>query len=385
MAKRIALFLDGTWGSPSDRTNVSLMHAEVAPRGRDEKRQIAKYFPGVGTKLGEVALGGMLGWGLDRNVREAYAALVEMFEPGDQIYLFGFSRGAFTARSLAGMVAKCGLLKEPGDDDIARLWRYYVNSGTRRYHDIVFDRNKGTRFPNAEEAWLIERCAQRDIHMIGVWDTVGSLGVPFGNIPGLSRREFRFHNTRPSVNYGRVYQALAIDEMRADFTPTLMTRFLERTEPMAVPKNERPFIEQRWFIGAHSNVGGGEKGSQLSQIPLKWMMTCAEQEGLAMRAMPQLTGDEYRDPLERSLDAFMFGAYRLLRPGARKVRTMGSPPRELVSRDGTKGLGIVVNETIDPSVFDRWRAFKDYRPDALKDWAARRGVDPAQLFGMFQA
>jgi uncharacterized protein (DUF2235 family) len=109
--KRIALFLDGTWNTVSDNTNIWRMRALCAETSIDGARQTIYYDQGVGTRFGEYFCGGMFGYGLDRNVRAAYRWLIETYSPGDDIFLFGFSRGAFTARSLTGLIARCGLLQ----------------------------------------------------------------------------------------------------------------------------------------------------------------------------------------------------------------------------------------------------------------------------------
>jgi uncharacterized protein (DUF2235 family) len=109
--KRIAIFLDGTWNTVNDNTNVWRLRALCAPRGSDGVDQAIYYNSGVGTRVGEKVRGGMFGFGLNENIIDAYQWLIERYNEGDELFIFGFSRGAYTARSLSGLISKCGLLE----------------------------------------------------------------------------------------------------------------------------------------------------------------------------------------------------------------------------------------------------------------------------------
>jgi len=127
-------------------------------------------------------------------------------------------------------------------------------------------------------------------------------------------------------------------------------------------------VEQRWFVGAHANVGGGYESDLLPQIPLRWMMKKASLHGLAFRNDVDLDGDELAAPVADSYRSFMYGAYRLVsRP---YFRPIGTPP---VQTPG--GMEFNVNETIDASVFARWNNVTSYRPPNLADWASRHHAD----------
>lgn len=134
-------------------------------------------------------------------------------------------------------------------------------------------------------------------------------------------------------------------------------------------------VEQRWFVGAHANVGGGCKSDLLAQIPLRWMMEKAKLHGLAFREDVTIDGDVHQAPISDSFAEFMYGAYRIVKRGRRYHREIGALPVE-TETDITN----TINETIDASVFERWRANPSYRPPGLARWAKRHGVNP-QDFG----
>ena len=364
--KRLALFLDGTWNTVESATNVSKLHDNVAARGGGIE-QLAYYDPGVGTGRFQWLRGGALGYGLSDNVVQAYHWLKDHYQNGDEIYIFGFSRGAYTARSLAGLIAKCGLLRSTAAIDAETLFaRYQRSAEMRPIYTLAYEADHGGRLTD-EEAALLEASRRVPIMMIAVWDTVGSLGIPFGNIPGLSRRRFRFHHTRLSNLFAHAYHALAIDEHRAPFAPSLWTRFSPKvpTPPSPGPQST-PIVEQRWFIGAHADVGGGNP-THLPSAPMHWIAQKAEQAGLAFDPLPPIGASDYLAPITDSYHGFMFGIYRRLK--ARFYRTIGASRVEK-----RKGFVDTVNETIDASVFRRLREDPGYRPQALANWAQRRGV-----------
>ena len=171
-----------------------------------------------------------------------------------------------------------------------------------------------------------------------------------GNIPGISRSQFDYLQTGLRIHILNGYHALAIDEHRNDFAPTLWD-VRHPKDPNAVIAQPRPLssVEQRWFVGAHANVGGGYATDLLPQAPLRWMMKKAESQGLAFRSEVELDGDALSAPLADSYKDFAYGLYSLVtRP---LYRTIGREPD--VREDGTH---INVNETIDATVFERWRA-----------------------------
>lgn len=263
--KRLVVCCDGTWNSDdtqTDDTNVALIARSI--HGSQETGgvlQIVLYLRGVGTsglKL-ESFIEGATGIGVDDNIRSAYQFICQNYVPGDEIYLFGFSRGAFTVRSLAGLITACGILFRQSLGALPDAWKYY--------------RSPKPHSPAAFASQSSAQChLQPEITFLGVWDTVGSLGIPGGILASKNKEQFAFHDTSPSALIKRGAHALAIDEHRHDFTPTFWTG--------AAP--QRSIIDQVWFAGAHSDVGGGYKTRSLADIPLVWMAKQAEKAGLSL-------------------------------------------------------------------------------------------------------
>jgi hypothetical protein len=209
------------------------------------------------------------------------------------------------------------------------------------------------------------------VKLVGVWDTVGSVGVAAGNIPHISRSQFDYLQTGLFIPIQNGYHALALDEHRSDFAPTLWT-VRHPKDGAGPPPRMLVNVEQRWFVGAHANVGGGYQNDLLSQAPLRWLMQKAESHGLSFRSEVTLDGDALKAPIIDSYHSFGEGLYALVSPAL--YRPIGPEPD--VRENGTHTN---VNETIDVSVFQRWRADAKYRPRNLVEWAQRRKVDPAQL------
>lgn len=265
---------DGTW-STRDRptpTNVVALHERVLAVDGTGVRQLAHYLPGVGTRIGEVLGGAVFGLGLSRTVRDAYRFLVERYEPGDEIYLFGFSRGAYTARAVAGMIRNAGLLRREEADRVEDAYRLYRS---RRPQDAP-DGAAATAF---RERWSREA----PVRCVGVWDTVGALGIPLSGVPVVRRlnRRWAFHDTELSSTVEAGFQALAVDERRRLFVPAVW-------QPRRTGSGQR--VEQLWFAGSHSDVGGGYPDRDLAELTLWWMADRARSCGLA------LAGPQERSP-----------------------------------------------------------------------------------------
>lgn len=363
-AKRLALFLDGTWNRSGDNTSVWRLRSLCAPKDRHGKPQLIYYDSGVGTQFGEKISGGMFGAGIDENVQAAYQWLVENYSDGDEIFIFGFSRGAFTARSLAGMISICGLLKPGTPLGVGQLYTRYrhVDRNHQSIRKILADKEKSVQPSEREDIWLARDSRPVDITMIGVWDTVAAL-----DMPGIGIHEFLDPNLR--LDMKNAFHALAIDENRHKFAPTLWTQSSPKED--GPPKIKRDFstVEQRWFVGAHANVGGGYPSDALPQIPLRWLADKAQGLGLELKAAVDVEQDAARDPVDDSYASFLAGAYRLASP--RHHRPIGAEP---VERDGY--FVATINETIDASVFERWREDANYRPKNMVDWAQRFGLAP---------
>lgn len=275
--RRLIVCADGTWKSERDEergqpvTNVVHLKRAIPLHDHAGVEQVVFYDEGVGTGgLWKRLLGGATGEGLAENILECYAFLVREHREGDEIYLFGFSRGAYTVRSLAGMVRKCGILRE---DDPALL---------RKAYDFYRDRSEETH-PAREraQAFRREHSKETPIRCIGVWDTVGSLGIPTsGPLGWWSRRKHGFHDVRLSSHVQNGFHAIAVDERRRPFSPALW----EVRESDRAADAARQTIEQRWFVGVHSNVGGGYTDAKLSNLALKWVAERARSCGLELNA-----------------------------------------------------------------------------------------------------
>ena len=172
--------------------------------------------------------------------------------------LFGFSRGAYTARSLAGLIRNCGLLKKIRADRFPEAYQLY-----RRF-DAPPDSVIASQFRN-------DYCRQPEITFIGVWDTVGALCIPIGVLDQFVRKKHRFHDVRLSSHVKFAYQALAIDERRKPFVPAIW-----QTKQVA-----NQTVEQVWFAGVHSNIGGSYRDTGLSDLSFLWMIEKARDIGLA--------------------------------------------------------------------------------------------------------
>lgn len=259
MSKRIVLCTDGTWDKKTNQTNVYRIFKAVDTSAD----QVAFYDDGVGaTGLPlDMLLGGAFGTGLFDKIKQGYTQISHVYEAGDEIFLFGFSRGAYTARSIAGMIAACGLPTKNFDDGLVETaFQAYRNKDQRAA--LLAELNKTYAMDGAK------------IAMVGVWDTVGALGIPaiFG---GVSSILYGFLDTSLNPRVLNAYHAVAIDERRNEFPPTLWTS----------PPAPGQKVEQVWFCGVHSDVGGGEPPDEtpetaLSDITLAWIMDKASALGL---------------------------------------------------------------------------------------------------------
>lgn len=366
--KRLVIFLDGTWNTVHSNTNVWRMQALCAPQGSDGKPQLVYYSIGVNGFLG-----GLFGQGTNENILSAYEWLVENYNPGDDIFIFGFSRGAYAARALAGLVAMDGILKPGSPIGIGELYNRYKNKDATIWKlNERLAANPFAKF-TIQEQWLLRYSQPVKIKFVGVWDTVGSIGWAKGDIPDVSRATFDYLQTGLRIHILNAYHALAIDEHRADFEPTLWSKRLPKdAREIIAPTRPISSVEQRWFVGAHANVGGGYPTDLLAQIPLLWMMRKAEVHGLTFRSKVELDGDHLGARVADSYGDFASGLYMLL--SFKTDRVIGQDPE--VRDDGTH---INVNETIDATVFERWRSDPTYRPASLVEWAERKKVNPSKL------
>ena len=322
--KRIIYCADGTWDGKSNNTNVFKFFSAL----QVSAEQMPFYDTGVGADGNpiEKLVGGAFGTGLYRKIKDGYTKIAHVYNEGDELFIFGFSRGAYTARSLAGMISACGLPTGAFADSLV---------------DTAFDayRNKDQR------ATLLQKLAgsgmaQAPITMVGVWDTVGSLGIP-AIVGGVDPLVYGFLDTSLNPNIQNAFQALAIDEKRMEFPPTLWTS----------PPAPGQTIEQVWFCGAHSDVGGGEPPSAngdstaLSDITLTWMMKKAQ--GLGVTFAPEALA-RYAFPLESKYALDQLHESWNLGWGFPRVRSIAS------------------NSALSNSVLIRCQSHGNYQPSNLK-------------------
>lgn len=224
------------------------------------------YEPGVQWPDWRRTIDVMVGRGINRQIRRAYGFLASRYKPGDRIFLFGFSRGAYAVRSLAGVIDQVGLLK-----------RHYA---TERHVETAYRHYRETPGRDVAEEFSRRRCHRDvEIEMIGVWDTVKALGLGLPVIRHFSQAQHAFHNEELGAHIKHGYHALALDETRDAYKPVLWD-----THADAIHKDRA--VEQVWFRGSHGDIGGQLDGVMearpLANIPLCWMLQKAEDVGLAL-------------------------------------------------------------------------------------------------------
>lgn len=347
--RRLIVCCDGTWKTADDGviTNVVKMMDAIVPVARradesgamTEVSQVTYYTKGVGSggNILDRVFGGAFGQGLATNIRDCYRFLVQNYEPGDEIYLFGFSRGAYTARSLAGMIRCCGLVDKKYANHITEAYNIY-----RQQHPEGADKPDAVAFR--------DQYANRDLRIkfIGLWDTVGALGVPVTSmLRGLSQSRHGFHDTRLSGMIDHAYHAMALDEGRYTF---------EQSPWKGMPKDKQR-VEQVWFAGAHSDVGGGYKESGLSDIAFQWMAEKAAGCGL------MLSTEYLSDRTKVNPDPSM------MPHDARYLKFLPGNIRDVARYPGWS------TESVHPSAMEK---MKDpaYQPENLREFVQRRGSQP---------
>jgi uncharacterized protein (DUF2235 family) len=297
--KRIAIFCDGTWNrlSAEHPTNVVLAAQAVLPVAPDGVEQLTFYSEGVGTSFlvsrrVETALAGAFGLGLFDKIAEAYRFLSFNYRFGDEVYIFGFSRGAFTARSLAGLIRKCGIIPKARAGQIAAAFAFYKHAGTHPDSDeaqrfrmmnspatLMKDEDRDWRLANACPVTTPES-PLFSVRYVGVWDTVGALGVPQHLLLEMilrTARKYQFHDTALSSSVEAARHAIAIDEDRRSFAPAAWDN-LDRLNAL---EGREGAYRQLWFPGNHGSVGGGGDVVGLSHEAFLWVAEGAAEKGLA--------------------------------------------------------------------------------------------------------
>lgn len=335
MAKRIVLLFDGTWNNRRDRTNVVRMRDSIATSGQEDPEQPCFYDEGVGTHWYDRITGALFARGLSENIRQGYQRLARKFNPGDEIFVFGFSRGAYTARSLVGLIRKCGVLKSASDAMVKQAYDLY------RDKDIAPDDRGAQDFRSGASH-------ETRVRFIGVWDTVGRVGIPVSHVP-FGKNYYTWHDTKLSKIVDYAYHAIAVDERRKDYEVAVWTE----------KKDKNIDVAQKWFIGAHANVGGGYDKAppdSLPNPPLRWIQDKAEAAGLKLRSKVQVGPADHLVDINDSFKEFMFGVYQIFKK----------------RHDRPYGTG--VNESVHESVWQRWKGKPEYRPRTLSEHPDRPGI-----------
>lgn len=327
--RRLVICCDGTWNDPAANTNVYQLKNRIARRD-----QPLYYDAGVGTervrneyqswlsntldRISDKVLGGMFGSGISGNTQEAYRWVCENYEEGDELWFFGYSRGAFTVRTTVGLIRKLGLLRPPIDPGILQeAYDLY------RKPDPHPDTGPAEQFRVRQNTLRVD---ELDIRFLGVWDTVGALGVP-GLHRFMARRRWGFHDYRLSSHVKNACQAIATDELRAPFLAALWE----------APTDPGQSVEQVWFAGSHSDIGGGEQS-------LRWMAEKAASAGLDFEPPVSEWPAPGRPPQRPAeLEKFYFRVY-----GGRLARPMGH--------------AMHANQSLHPSLEALYDSDEDYRP-----------------------
>ena len=275
VSKRIVICADGTWNRPERNikedfpTNVLKLSRAIRPISKGISQQVF-YDWGLGSYY-DPAIGGATGTGINKNIKDSFRYIVQNYHPGDEIFLFGFSRGAYTVRSLCGMINNCGILKRADANLIEKAFNLYKKSGAVNAPNGINSEN----FRKLHSHGNPKSPKSRTVKFVGVWDTIGALGIPFSFL-GFLNKEHEFYDRHIGDNVQIARHAMAIDELRSDFEPTIWE-----------PKSGLD-LKQVWFAGVHSDIGGSYKpdkdGSSLADISLKWMLREAGNANLGVES-----------------------------------------------------------------------------------------------------
>jgi uncharacterized protein (DUF2235 family) len=345
--KRLIICSDGTWnrsgntdGGQRVETNVEKMYQCICSYDNSNEQPIAqvKYYDrgiSAGHSWKAWLPGGITGAGIDKNIKDIYTFLILNYQPGDEIYLFGFSRGAYTARSIGGLIRNCGILKPEYPELIDKAYELYRN------------REEYTAPGSKMMVGFRKQFAWEDVtpvKFIGVWDTVGSLGIPRPWYRKFNLKRYQFHDVTLSSSVENACQALAIDERRKSFIPALW----KLSNTVKKNPNHQQRLEQRWFAGVHSNIGGGYADTGLSNLALKWLAAQAGKVGLCYddKEYAQIKGNPWGE-LRNSYTPLYWFWLPVWRP--------------ITLHDDTC-------QTIDESVLHRFREMYQYRPGNLKKY-----------------
>lgn len=328
--KRIVLLCDGNWldaEPPARESNVLRLARAIAPCARDGTQQLCFYtHPTPSAATFHAGGPEALARSLDEEIQSLYRQLVFNWSAGDEIFLFGFSRGAYAVRCLAGMLRNAWLLLRRHEALVPQAYHVY----------------RTTWGPDADNALNFRAGVAREVRVrfLGVWDTVGEGGIPLALFPGFDAERHAFHDTRLSRIVDHACHALAIDERRAALPPAPWHTRFDRTR-----------TEQAWFAGTHGDVGGGVREAGLSHLSLRWMADQAAQAGL------ELERETFAAIVAEDTDAVVHGWI----PPAQ--RALGTAWREIGATNA--------DETLHASAEQRFMRDPAYRPRNLREYLAR--------------
>ena len=373
--KRLAIFCDGTWNrmSAKEPTNVLMGAEAVLPTDAAGVQQVTYYDEGVGSTFLvsrlETVLAGIFGLGLLDKIEAAYRFVVFNYEPGDEIFIFGFSRGAYTARSLAGLIRKCGIIPRTMAGRIGEVIAFYKDATIDPDSDdaqqfrmersplvVLKDQDRDWRKLHGADSATTNALPLLGVKYIGVWDTVGALGVPQHLLISKlfrMREKYAFYDTKLSSTVRSARHALAVDENRLSFDAAEW----DNLDILNEARNSTTAYLQQWFPGGHGSVGGGGDVRGLSNNAFVWVMEGAQLQGLALD-QARLTAARTKIDAFVSLnnstakDSWVENIYRRGdRKGTQERRMLAQSTIDRMDRLETKEAG------------DKWEL---YRPRPLK-------------------
>lgn len=342
--KRLIVCSDGTWQKITSPypTNVVKLTQAIAT----DPENLVFYGEGIGVgNFIDRIMGGAFGWGIDKNIQDAYRFLCLNYRQGDEIYLFGFSRGAYTVRSLVGLIRSVGMLPRQGVRKIPLAYKTYQDA-KGKYVGKEEETREIVKIRELDELTKFRQSIDREfgsdyqeivtITLLSCWDTVGSLGIP--RIPWLPfdrlfNKKYQFHNTKLSSTISHALHAVAIDEHRKVFSQTPM-------QPAQAGQ-----VTEVWFPGGHGCVGGGTKAnSPLSNAALLWTIESVEKLGLGLK----FDRSKIEDGIATDPTAHFANELRF--PFSASIRA------------------IPAAATFHASVLDRWQLDRQYRPKNLESY-----------------
>ena len=356
--RHLVICTDGTWNTPGRMDRDRMVASNVVEMARaiagesliqsqgSQFEQLVYYDTGIGTDGSwfNRSVEGAFGIGLQDQIKCAYEAIANVFVPSDKLFLFGFSRGAYTARSLAGLIGLCGIPnRENCNIKISVEQALKIYRTTKRIKRLEDAKNF-----IAEKSYTVNDQPIKKVHFIGVWDTVGALGVPCWPFRWFGRKRYAFHDVSLGTHVKHAYHAVAIDERRYFFKPTFW---------LDVTPNQN--VEQVWFAGVHSNVGGGYVDSGLSDRAFLWMCLKAVNAGLGFKT-------EY---MNLRVDPNYHGE---LRDSCRGIFKLPAKTRRIGGRWGNNK--VVVGEKIHYSAKERFEHSTEF---LYREGHAKKNLGPA--------